>query len=172
MLGSKLLIKTLSISQPYEVLIRRSKMETSTSQTQETKSEADEPKVGQTLKSVEEQEENDLGNGETANNSESDAGLGSEKTTENGDTQSSAELLKAEEDRCKDVEKNIYEMLRNEEMIYVSKTRKIVQFILFMILLLVGGFLVLLSRGLLFARMVSDRTTSQLAGHGLNVNGK
>lgn len=68
----------------------------------------------------------------------------------------------------KDVERDMYEMMRNEEAIYVSKTRKIVQFILFLLLVLVGGFLVLLSRGLLFAQMVSDTTTNQLAQHGIH----
>lgn len=71
-------------------------------------------------------------------------------------------------DTFKDVERDMYEMMRHEEAIYVSKTRKIVQFILFLLLVLVGGFLVLLSRGLLFARMVSDTTTNQLARHGVN----
>lgn len=68
----------------------------------------------------------------------------------------------------KDVERDMDQMMRDEEAIYVSKIRKIVQFILFLLLVLVGGFLVLLSRGLLFARMVSDSTTSQLAQHGIH----
>ena len=71
-------------------------------------------------------------------------------------------------ERFKDVECDVYEMLRNEELMYVSKTRKIVQFILFLILILIGGFLVLASRGLLFASMVSDRTTRHLAGQDIN----
>lgn len=88
------------------------------------------------------------------------------------ETTPDTEPVKANDTHFKDVERDIYEMLEAEERIYVSKTRKIIQFILFMILIVVGGFLVLLSRGLLFAKMASDTTTSHLAGHGLNVNGK
>lgn len=140
----------------------------------ETESEVSKPEVDQTTETVKE-EESESSDGRPYEHSDDGKGnVVSEggKTTSSDDTKSSTELTKASEERLKDVERDVYEMLRNEEMIYVSKTRKIVQFILFMILILVGGFLVLLSRGLLFATMASDATTRQLAGHGLNVNGK
>lgn len=148
-------------------------MSSLTPEIHDSKSEVDLTGDGESMKIVVEQEGNESSGGQTQDCSEDGtrtAISGSRNTTRSDDTKSSSEPLNVDEDRLKDVEGDIYQMLRDEEMIYVSKTRKIVQFILFMILIVVGGFLVLASRGLLFARMVSDSTKSRLSGHGLNFN--